>query len=199
MGSRKIETGNKYVAKKSAHPLIPAVDFASPEQRVNSNRLAIPGAARSLNLGRHSALCRICAHARRQEIEDDFIDWVSPAKIAVDYKLSDRSSVYRHAHALNLFPKRRRNNRAVLERILERVDDVEVSASAIVAAVQAYAKINARGEWVEREETLNLDDIFEKMNLDELKAFAVDGKLPAWAEEAIREAGGKVLKGGDDE
>jgi hypothetical protein len=37
------------------------------------------------------------------------------------------------------------NVRAALERIIERVGDTEVTASAVVSAVQALAKINAAG------------------------------------------------------
>ena len=35
--------------------------------------------------------------------------------------------------------------RAALEHIIERAGEVEVNASSVVAAVQAYAKINAQG------------------------------------------------------
>jgi hypothetical protein len=58
---------------------------------------------------------------------------------------SDSASVYRHAHALELFQKRQRNVRAALERIIEKAGEVDVTASAVVAAVQAYAKINSAG------------------------------------------------------
>ncbi len=56
----------------------------------------------SVNLGRHAAECKICAHAR-EEIEREFISWRSPATIAKSYKLANRASVYRHAHALGLY------------------------------------------------------------------------------------------------
>jgi hypothetical protein len=59
--------------------------------------------------------CKICSHIHREEIERDFMSWKSPALIAKNYGLKDRSSVYRHAHALGLFPRRRRNVRAALE------------------------------------------------------------------------------------
>jgi len=80
------------------------------------------------------------------------VNWESPASLANKYGLADRTSIYRHAHALNLFEKRKRNVRAALERIIEKSGEVEVTASAIVAAIQAYAKINAQGQWVERSE-----------------------------------------------
>lgn len=49
------------------------------------------------SLGCHQRSCRICAHALRSEIEQDFISWQSPAQIARQYQLRDRSTVYRHA------------------------------------------------------------------------------------------------------
>ena len=85
-----------------------------------------------VNSGRHAAECKICAHAHRHEIERDFINWHSPASIAKQYGLRNRSTVYRHAHAVGLFPKRERNVRAALEKIIERAGEVDVTASLCV-------------------------------------------------------------------
>jgi hypothetical protein len=136
--------------------------------------------SKTANLGRHSAGCRICAHSRREEIERDFINWRGPAEIARAYKLPDRSTVYRHAHALGLFGRRQRNVRAALERIIEKAGDVDVTAAAVVAAVQAYAKINAAGQWIERSENVSLNELFERMTQEELEAYARNGTLPYW-------------------
>jgi hypothetical protein len=84
------------------------------------------------------------------------------------------------AHALNLFAKRQRNVRAALERIIEQAGEVDVTAPAVVAAIQAYSKINTAGQWVDRSEHLNLNELFERMNEQELEAYARDGTLPAW-------------------
>ncbi|HEX7729875.1 MAG TPA: hypothetical protein VF392_12610 [Terracidiphilus sp.] len=100
--------------------------------------------------------------------------------IAEEYGLADRASVYRHAHALGLFPKRQRNIRAALERIIERAESVDVTASAVVAAIGAYAKINAAGEWIDRTETVSLNDLFDRMSTQELEAYAQTGALPEW-------------------
>jgi|SRR5215469_14772653 len=139
----------------------------------------------SVNLGRHAAECKVCAHAHRQEIEREFINWQSPASIAKHYELRNRSTVYRHAHAAGLFPKRERNVRAALEKIIERAGEVDVTASAVVAAVQAYSKINAAGQWVDRSEHLNLNELFERMTTQELEAYAKDGTLPSWFEATV--------------
>ncbi len=155
-------------------------------------------AAERLNLGRHAAKCRICTHARRQEIEEDYFAWKSPTQIAQDYGLADRSSVYRHAVALNLYPKCRRNLRTPLERIIEQAGDIKANASAIVAAVQIYARINAHWEMIEPDEHLELHDLFDRMKPEEYDAYAKDGTLPTWFQDEIAAAGGRVPKGEDD-
>jgi len=107
------------------------------------------------------------------------VNWASPANLAEQYGLADRTTVYRHAHALGLFEKRKRNVRAALERIIEKAGEVEVTAAAVVTAVQTDAKINVQGQWIERSEHLNLNELFDRMSKDELEAYARDGKLPA--------------------
>ncbi len=141
---------------------------------------ATQGRPRTTSLGRHRRNCTVCAHPRRAEIEADFVSWRSPGAIAQEYGLADRASVYRHAHALGLFPKRQRNVRTALERIIEKAREVEVSAAAVVAAVQAYAKINAAGQWVDRSEHVNLNELFETMTQQDLETYAKDGTLPDW-------------------
>src|SRR5271167_2211948 len=125
----------------------------------------------TVSKGRHEHQCRICSHPKRDEIEQSFVAWVSPAQVAKKYSVS-RDGVYRHAHVFGLMDKRRRNVRTALERIIERAGEVDVTAAAVVAAVQAYSKINATGQWVDRSEHLNLNDLFERMNLQELEAYA---------------------------
>jgi hypothetical protein len=134
----------------------------------------------AVNLGRHQRNCSVCGHEQREEIEAAFIGWRSPAAIADEYGLADRSSVYRHANALGLFPKRQRNIRAALERIIERADSVDVTASAVVAAIGAYAKINSAGEWIDRTQTTSMNELFDRMSTQELEAYAQSGTLPEW-------------------
>ena len=141
--------------------------------------------SKPVNLGRHRRNCTICAHAKCAEIDADFVNWKSAALIADEYGLADRMNVYRHARALGLFEKRRRNIRAALEKIIEKAGEVDVNASAVVAAAQAYAKINAQGQWIDRSEHVNLNELFERMTKDELEAYAKDGRLPAWFTQAV--------------
>jgi len=140
---------------------------------------------KTANLGRHKRNCTVCAHAKCAEIEADFVNWKSPALIAGEYGLADRMNVYRHARALGLFEKRGRNVRAALERIIEKAGEVDVNASAVVSAIQAYAKINAQGQWIERSEQVNLNELFERMTHEELNHYARDGILPAWFRQTV--------------
>ena len=138
----------------------------------------------SVDLGRHEAACNVCSHAQREDIEREWLNWGSAEQIAADYGLS-RDSLYRHAHALGLFAKRQRNIRRVLERLLEKAGDVEVTAASVVAAVQAYAKINAQGQWVDRSESVNLNELFDRMSREELERYAREGALPGWFSELV--------------
>jgi hypothetical protein len=149
---------------------------------------------KQVNLGRHEANCTICSHNSREEIERDFVAWKSPTAIAAEYGLSDRSTVYRHARACGLVSRRRRNVCAALERIIEKAGEVDVTSAAVVAAIQAYAKINASGQWVERSEHLNLNELFDRMTSDELESYAREGKLPDWF---IQTVGATATDSGD--
>lgn len=147
-----------------------------------------PRLAEPVNQGRHEAQCAVCSHPQREELERDWLDWGSTSRIAREYKVS-RDSIYRHAHALGLFPKRQRNIRKALERMIEQAESVEVTAPAVVTAIQAYAKINSRGQWVDRVEGVNLNELFERMTRDELETYARDGTLPAWFQAAAGATG----------
>lgn len=153
------------------------------------------GVARpKVSLGRHKRTCSVCAHQMREKIEAAFLGWRSPASIAEEFGLTDRASVYRHAHALGPSSKRQKNLRAALERIIEKAGEVDVTASAVVAAVQAYAKINAAGEWIDRTETTSMNDLFEKMSTQELEAYAQTGALPEWFTATVGETENVVPK-----
>jgi len=142
-----------------------------------------------VNPGRHQRNCSICRHAQREEIEAAFVSWQSPATIAGEYGLADRASVYRHAHALGLFAKRQRNVRAALERIIEKAGEVPVSASAVVSAVQAYAKINDNGQWGDRSVQVNFSDSLRERSDDELRFYLREGAWPDSVEKSVSATG----------
>jgi hypothetical protein len=66
-----------------------------------------------------------------------------------------------------------------------------------VAAVQAYSKINATGQWVDRSEHVYLNELFERMTQQELEAYARDGSLPTWFTDTVSmtETGSKPKTG----
>lgn len=140
----------------------------------------VPRKRSPVSLGRHRRNCSVCAHPERLEIESEFVGWRSPAALAQHYGLADRASIYRHAHAFGLFARRQCNVRAALERIIEKAGDVEVTASAVVSAVQVYARIGANGQWVDPSERISVHELFERMSREELQIYAETGRLPAW-------------------
>lgn len=139
---------------------------------------------RRANPGRHEAGCKVCGHPEREEIESQWCAWANTSRLAKEYHLS-RDSIYRHVAAFNLNKRRARNLRAELERIIEQADCVTVNAGAVVAAIQAYAKINAQGAWVDRVERIDLNALFDRMTAQELEAYAREGALPSWFESTV--------------
>jgi hypothetical protein len=123
-------------------------------------------------------------HPRRVEIEQEWVAWGNTSRIAKQYRLS-RDSLYRPAHAMDLFAKRQRNIRKALERIIEQAETVDVNASAVVAAIQAFAKINNSGQWVDHVQGTNMNELFDRMTREEMDAYARDGSLPEWFSTAI--------------
>jgi hypothetical protein len=150
--------------------------------------------AKGVNKGRHESSCRVCKHPRRGEIERQWLDWGNTTRIAKEFRLS-RDSIYRHAHALGLFAKRQRNVRKALEHLIEQAEMVKVNAQAVVSAVSAYVRINSAGQWVERTESVNLNQLFERMTRQELETYAREGVLPDWFTSAL---GATAMDGQED-
>jgi hypothetical protein len=99
------------------------------------------------NPGRHERLCAICNHPDREAIEFDFLHWRNPYDICRQHHIRDGSSIYRHAHATGLFALRRRNRRWVLERLVERVDEANITDIGILRALREYNRLNDDGQW----------------------------------------------------
>ena len=100
------------------------------------------------DLAHHRLKCRVCSHPNRRDIEEAFLRWRSPEKIARDYDIADHSYIYRHVHATGLFARRRRTVTAALERIMER-SDKETSDLDVIRAAGAYAHLDDQGRWLE--------------------------------------------------
>jgi hypothetical protein len=99
------------------------------------------------SLARHSRKCSVCHHPDREFIDDDYLRWLSPKKIARQYKISHHSVVYRHADATGLRTQRRAALRATLEHFIEQADNVRVTAHSVVSAVRLYSQINDQGQY----------------------------------------------------
>jgi hypothetical protein len=138
-------------------------------------------------LNRHKGQCTICSHEKCKEIEAAFVAWESPEKIAAEYGLSHRTTVYRHAKAFGLNLRRQQNIRVPLERIIERAGDpaLQVTGATVVQAIAVYGKLNAQGQLIERRETVNLNELFERMTIQEKESYAREGKLPDWFTQTV--------------
>ena len=138
-------------------------------------------------LNRHKGQCTICSHEKCKEIEAAFVAWESPEKIAAEFALGHRSAVYRHAKIFGLNLRRQQNIRVPLERIIERAGDptLQVTGATVVQAIAVYGKLNAQGQLIERRETVNLNELFERMTLQEKETYAREGKLPDWFTQTV--------------
>jgi hypothetical protein len=122
-----------------------------PEPRVRYKRAAAsPDDAEPLTyLERHEAKCAICNHEDREEIDEDFVHWLNPYRIAARYTLHDRSAVYRHARATGLYELRRTHMQFILEHVLEQVEDVDITANSVIRALRAYSRVSPTGKWTD--------------------------------------------------
>ena len=97
----------------------------------------------------------------------------------------------RHVKTTELFFQRGRYLHIPLGKLIERMDEVPLTAGAVVQAIVLYAKLNARGEFVQRQDVIDVNDLIEKMTPDERRHFAI---APEWFARAI---GAKTPQGGN--
>jgi len=93
----------------------------------------------------HSRKCAICRHPDRLLIELEFLEWGHPALIAYEYNLSDRNTVYRHAHAAGLFVRRCRNLLCICEGILEKAGRKQITSRDLTFAFN-YVERSVRND-----------------------------------------------------
>jgi hypothetical protein len=127
-----VRSSRRKPAKKPLHTLAPRV----PRRALTDRE-------------RHERKCFICRHPDRAEIDDDILHWCNPANITFKYRLNDYRCIYRHAHATGLMERRRVYMRDSLEHVIEHAESVSPSADAIIRAVRACGRLNAKGEWVD--------------------------------------------------
>jgi hypothetical protein len=120
-----------------------------------NNPPALSGSHVPPDFYRHARRCAVCNHPERDAIEADFVRWLSPEKIAAEYQIADRASIYRHAHATGLFRSRKRELPRVLESILECVGNASLdSMDTITRAARVYAHLDDDGKWFEPPKTM---------------------------------------------
>ncbi len=130
----------------STSPTEPATEPASVADPNDASLSHTPHRPR---LARHARKCCICSHRDREDIEDDFIDWRRPDEIARNYQIS-QASIYRHARATGLFPRRKRELSRALENIIESSDDCSIEwAEVITRAARVYAHLDDADKWFE--------------------------------------------------
>ncbi|MGH9744633.1 MAG: hypothetical protein ACRD59_00810 [Candidatus Acidiferrales bacterium] len=98
---------------------------------------------------RHARKCCICNHARRADIEFDFLIWRTPSEIVREYSLAHHSAIYRHAEALGLTELRDHNARTALDYLIEQAESAPVTGNTIIRAIRAYSCLDDRGHWTE--------------------------------------------------
>jgi hypothetical protein len=96
----------------------------------------------------HERHCTVCNSPDREAIEEEFVHWRYPNSIADHYKIG-LHSLYRHAHARNLFAARERKMRFALGNIIQESIRVMPTADSVIRAIRAYSCINREGQWVE--------------------------------------------------
>ncbi len=133
--------------KKSSKHSVKRHSVKNPN-RINRQR-RLQKQLQILLLERHSRRCIICHHPEREAIEEEFVHWRSPSRLAHDYKLSDYRTIYRHARAAGLLLQRRERLHSALDAFVESVDDVTFTGDTILRAMRAYSCIDSHGRWTE--------------------------------------------------
>jgi hypothetical protein len=94
-----------------------------PEQTPQSAAACASSNAELLKLpARHAGKCAVCRSGYRVGIELRFLQWGKPAQIAHEHQIKNRASIYRHAHAANLFERRHRRTISIYNRTLEKFE-----------------------------------------------------------------------------
>jgi hypothetical protein len=140
ISSAELETENAPDTPRKAYR---ARITAAAKAKIDARCKSIPG------FERHSRKCQVCHNRDVEEIEDWYINWSSAHWIALTFKVGLEDVVYRHARATGLDVLRRRNARMVVEKIMEQVDQVDVTSSTILRATRALSCMDDQGRWTD--------------------------------------------------
>jgi hypothetical protein len=129
------------------------------------------------SLNQHSAMCSICKHLRRKDIESDYLKFMPNNRIATLYGVAN-STVKSHMQIYGLDQLRYRDTQNILDHAIYTNKDKlnHLPVEQVLKAIEMRAKV--RGEFVEH---LEIDDLrrldtnsLKSLLFDELKAMAVD-------------------------
>ena len=77
------------------------------------------------------------------------MNWTYPTYYECEFGIS-RDALYRHAHALDLFNKRRDNVCSALDKLIEKVDLIDVNGPVILSAIKLLAKLHSERHRVDK-------------------------------------------------
>ena len=117
--------------------------LADSRQLLESRIAAIP------DFERHSRKCQVCHSRYVEEIEEAYYNWSSAQWIINAFNISYDDAVYRHARAIGLDIRRRKNVAIAVEKLIEKVDEVTVTSSTVLRAVRALSCLNNDGRWTD--------------------------------------------------
>lgn len=170
ISSAELEKENAPGARKKAYR---ARITAAAKAKIDARCQSIPG------FERHSRKCQVCHSRDVEEIEDWYINWSSAHWIALTFKVGLEDVVYRHARATGLDVLRRRNARMVVEKIMEQVDQVDVTSSTVLRAARALSCMDDQGRWTDPPSThivLTSKDLPEQVTTSTAGRAALDPK-----------------------
>lgn len=119
------------------------------EKLADARRLLESRIASNPDFERHSRKCQVCHSRWVEEIEEAYYNWSSAQWIINAFNISYDDAVYRHARAIGLDIKRRKNVVIAVEKLIEKVDEVAVTSSTVLRAVRALSCLDANGRWTD--------------------------------------------------
>lgn len=119
------------------------------ERLANSRRLLESRIASIPDFERHSRKCQVCHSRWVEEIEEAYYNWSSAQWIINAFHISYDDSVYRHARAIGLDARRRKNVAIAVEKLIEKVDQVTVTSSTVLRAIRALSLLDDNGHWTD--------------------------------------------------
>jgi len=136
----------------------------------------------------HAQQCQICKSSDRERVESDYVSWVAASKICKRYRIKSRTTLYRHVQALALTERRDTNIKGFLRSVIDRGQNVKLTATTVMQAVVMLTKLDADirtdNRWVDVSQRSVMPRLFERMSRSELLTLAKDGVFPAWVTEA---------------